>query len=381
METLTTLAVDPHVEQMSDLEPAGPDLPDFFDGEEPSSCDWEDGWCSELATHYILAYCSYPDCKDDHTSRYCLRHYIINLGLKLDHLKVCPSMRIASTPDDIRRVIIEHVPGFGEIGAESRRRGNDAARDDADRDTVQDPAEERMADDDGIDDKLDKLEESRVHSGSYDSLHMDETTTLADVQRWLDGLELCHWRMRVMYFSWLDDEPMYLQESRYDNSWEDDPYRSRVYDPIANELEWSAADSLSIERRGLLAPKLVTDQDPDTGELRYWYTCDTLRAQEMIESGQLTDSETIRVPKTFALVEERTDTVMPFTDGSWLQWKAQFDGDENQMTICDAATFRRSIVPYLEYYDENRPLDVAEARTRAAQLEGRINRMIRDGVR
>ncbi len=379
MDTDTDVTVEERAGALTDLEPAEPDVPDFFGGDGPSSCDWEDGWCSELADHYILEYCSYPDCKDDHASRYCLRHYVINLGLKLDHLRDCPGMLEARTPDEVRRVAFEHVPGFGAICRDPDGRAVGAAS--ADAAAPASGSDGPQPTDEQIDGEIERLQEqTHFYGGAYDELRMSEATTIDDLRAWLDGLELNHCVWSVWYFSWADDAAMWLQETRYDTSWEK-PYSTRHYDPVANEVEWTAYDEASIERRNLIFPKLVTEQDPDSGKLRYWYTCDSLRAKEMLESGQLTDDASQSVPGTFAIVEARTNTVLPVTSGSWIQWKALYDGDQNQLTARDAASFRRLMAPYLDYYDESKPLDRAKAKAKAADIERRLNLAMRDGVK
>lgn len=383
-ETETKLDVEQKTAETPQMEPAEPDEPDFFGGDGPTSCQWEDGWCDELADHYILSYCNYPNCKDDHTSRYCLRHYIISLGLKLDHLKTCPGMLEATTPDEVRQCAIEHVPGFGEIALNDDRPamnpvdgpdGRADISDGSDADTAKNASD--------LDAEIERLQESaHVYAGAYDDLRMSKETTIEDIQKWLDGLELSHEQLSVKYFSWANDEKMYLQELRYDQSWGDKPYSFRAYDPGAGEAEWSAYDTRSIEQRDLISPKLVTEIDPDTDgrEFRYIYTSDTLQLKEMLDHWQLTDDRDESVPFVFAICEARSNTVIPITNESWIQWRAMYDGDQNQLTVCNWPNYRRRIAPYLDYFDEDKPLDVDRAKAKAADIERRLNRIIKDGV-
>ena len=39
------------------------------------------------------------------------------------------------------------------------------------------------------------------------------------------------------------------------------------------------------------------------------------------------------------------------------------------------------MAPYLDYYDESKPLDRAKAKAKAADIERRLNLAIRDGVK
>lgn len=316
--------------------------PGFFDGEDPIPCDWEDGWCNEPASHYIVEYCDDPDCADDHAMRYCLRHYVIALGLMVDHLDRCPSMRKASTPERRRQVMLEHVAAFGAMHDGGT---NSDAR-------------------------------SVARPGAYDGMIVTEGTSAEELDAWLRSLKLSYWNLGVRRFSRSRDAAMWLQELRFD-AYRDRPYRYRRYDPVPDTVEWTASGNRAIEGLDLIRPHLATRRGPDGG-IAYSYTCDSMRAGEMDECGKFTSDEADAVPGSFAIVETRTDTVLPVCVGSWLQWKVTFP-DESRLTVRDRAAFLRSMAPYAEYADASEPLDVRRALAHARALEHRLRLMGGEG--
>ncbi|PST45498.1 hypothetical protein CPA40_10640 [Bifidobacterium callitrichos] len=270
------------------------------------------------------------------------------------------------------------MPEFGEIALNDDRPAINSVGDGG-----ADISDDSESDASDLDAEIDRLQEDmHVYAGAYDDLRMSKETTIEDIQKWLDSLELSHEQLSVKYFSWANDEKMYLQELRYDQSWGDKPYSFRAYDPGAGEAEWSAYDTRSIEQRDLISPKLVTEIDPDTDgrEFRYIYTSDTLQLKEMLDHWQLTDRRDESVPLVFAICEARSNTVIPITNESWIQWRAMYDGDQNQLTVCNWTNYRKRIAPYLDYFDEDKPLDVDRAKAKAADIERRLSRIIKDGV-
>lgn len=93
------------------------DLPPFEDGGDGGnrSCDWADDVCTELPTHYIICYCSNPNCKRRHTEYYCLRHYVMRLKDVADHLPHCSEYRAAHTRDERIAAVLQHIADFGPI--------------------------------------------------------------------------------------------------------------------------------------------------------------------------------------------------------------------------------------------------------------------------
>lgn len=352
-----------------DLDFAGPDDPDFFGGEGPSTCMWEDGFCTEIAEYYIMEYCNDPDCKYDHAMRYCPRHFVVALGLKLDHLAVCPGMREAATPEEIKSVAFQHLPSFGPLSKDPDRASGavDASG------SASAPATEvgQMQ----VDDVIDRL---RVHfcRGAYSDLRMTEHTTIGDLRAWIDELELSHLELSVELFS-AQHGSMKLQETRYEADREK-PYSVSLYSPDDDE-PWSPATAVSLERHDLIMPKLCTRVD-ENGELIYYYTSDTMLLEPMRDLRLLTQSEEDAQPGLFAIVEGRTGTVIPVTNGSWLQWKVMFDGDENELSVRDDVSFRKRVAPYVEYLDTTTELNPVKVRAKIAELMARANRVLRDGV-
>ena len=368
-DTVGGVAVSQTETREPELDVAGPDDPDFFGGDGPSSCMWSDGFCSEIAEYYIMEYCNDPDCKYDHATRYCPRHFVIALGQKLDHLKVCPGMRKAKTPDEIRQVAFQHIPSFGPLSKDPDRPracGGSGAG----------PAIAPEAGKAQMDEVIDKLQVTFCR-GAYDDLRMSEHTTADDLRSWLDGLELKHLNLSVELFT-AGAEPLKLLELRYESEREN-PYSMGLYNPDEDE-GWSPSAAASLERRDLIAPKLSTRVDENDRLVNY-YMVDAMMATPLRDLGRLTlDSERAQ-PGLFAIVEQRTNAVIPVTAGSWLQWKAMYDGDENELTVCDDASFRRNMAPYLEYFDTTKELNPVKVRAKIAELTARANHVLNDGVR
>lgn len=380
-----------------DTQVATPDTPDYFDGGDQVSCQWEDGACTEMADHYILDFCDDPDCRYDHSTKYCLRHYLIRLGLKLDHLKVCPGMQNAVTPDDVRQVALNHVAGFGALNHGQENEDGAASP------IVDDP----LPSDTDIDVELADLQD-HIHEFSYDELRMTPNTTAEQLQQWIDGLELCHGRYHIEYFPAIGENEMlssptqynslHMQEYHFDRDWEE-PHL-HLYDPDADR-PWTPLTAVALERDNLVSPYLWsvqdggldgsptndtnTDNDDDgTGidnDISECYSNDSLWLPLLRAEGMITPYPMHAAPSLFALVEERTRRVLPVTTGSFLQWRSDFDGDDNTLRVRDDATFRRSIAPYLAYYDTDKPLDEVKAKAKVADIERRLHRIIDHGVR
>lgn len=367
-ETVGTVTLNKTDVSVPDVDFGGPDDPDFFGGDGPTTCMWDEGFCEELAEYYVLEYCDDPNCKYDHVARYCPRHFIIELGLKVDHLKTCPEMLKATTPEDVRRVAIEHIPGFGPISKNPDRAPSGAPA------SVDLAPGAAMAQ---LDEALSRLQDG-FYQGAYSDLHMTESTTAEDVQNWLDQLELNHLDFHVERLA-ADGGAMQLQETRYDADREE-PYSVWLYKPGNGEENWFAAAAVSLERRDLMSPKLCTRFN-ENGELRDYYTCDSMLLGPMRKFGMLTEDDAKAQPGVFAIVEDRTDVVLPITSGSWVRWKALYDGDENDLSVRDDASFHRQMAPYMEYFDTTKDVDPAKMRAKIAELTARANRMIKDGVR
>lgn len=380
-----------------DTQIATPDTPDYFDGGDRVSCQWEDGACTEIADHYILGFCDDPDCRHDHSTKYCLRHYLIRLGLKLDHLKACPGMRDAATPGDVRQVALNHIAGFGALNCGQEN------EDGAVSPIVDDP----LPSDTDSDVELADLQD-HIHEFSYDELRMTPNTTAEQLQQWIDGLELCHGRYHIEYFPAIGENEMlssptqynslHMQEYRFDRDWEE-PHL-QLYDPDADR-PWTPLTAVALERDNLVSPYLWSTQDDDldgsptddtntdndddgTGiddGISECYSNDSLWLPLLRAEGMITPYPMHAAPNLFALVEERTRRVLPVTTGSFLQWRSDFDGDDNTLKVRDDATFRRSIAPYLAYYDMDKPLDEVKAKAKVADIERCLHRIIDHGVR
>lgn len=354
-----------------------PDLPDFFDGGgNDTTCQWEDGFCTEFCDGYILEYCNDPNCKYDHMSKYCLRHYVISLGLKLDHLRTCPAMRKAHTPEEIKQVALEHAASFGRFEQDAKSEAN------AGHDHDDAPGLDELADDMSevdLDAELKKIG-GQVYRGSYDDLRMTPKTTAEDLQQWLDGLELGHNVFHVKHFTPFDGFSMELMEVHWDKEHSAEG-RFNFYNPDDGPIAWDPEFARGFEKRGFISPKLWTLWDGDTGNIKYQYSTDSYGESVLTNRGLLTDDPTQGVPGVFAITEERTDTVLPVTTGSYIQYKALFNGDDTVLWACDDAEFRKRIRPYIEYYDEDRPLDIPKAKAKAAELERKLHRVIDEGVR
>lgn len=375
----TDTALDLHADEVTPQNDFDdPDLPDFFDGGgNDTTCQWDDGFCTELCDGYILEYCNDPNCKYDHTSKYCLRHYIINLGLKLDHLRTCPGMRKARTREEIKQVALEHAASFGRFEQDQSDGDHGDQAHDPDAPSLNELADE-MSDAD-LDAELKKIG-GQVYRGSYDDLRMTPATTAEDLQRWLDGLELGHGVFHVKHFTKFDGFSMELMEVHWDKE-HDEEGRFNFYNPDDGAVAWDPEFARGFEKRGFMNPKLWTLWNGETGAIKYQYSTDSYAESVLAKRGLLTDDPTKGVPGVFAIVEERTDTVLPVTTGSYIQHKATFDGDDTVLWACDDAGFRERIRPYIEYYDEDRPLDAPKAKAKAAELERKLHRVIDEGVR
>jgi hypothetical protein len=108
---ITTQQVSITPDMQSDGTPPGLE---FYDGD-IHSCEWTHSACTETAEYYVQQFCGDPDCRARHMSYYCKRHYVITIGLILDHLHVCEEMSKATTADQVQQVALNHVAAFGAI--------------------------------------------------------------------------------------------------------------------------------------------------------------------------------------------------------------------------------------------------------------------------
>ncbi|WP_152600527.1 hypothetical protein [Bifidobacterium biavatii] len=355
------------VKNVPDMQPAEPDLPDFYGGDGPTSCMWEDGWCDELADHYVLDYCDYEDCRDDHSTKYCLRHYILRLGLVLDHLKECPGMRDATSPDEIRHCALEHIAGFGSFEL------ND------DRPSVQPVAQDNTPlSVDELNASIERIsEQTAMSAGDWKELKVGNVLDRSTIESWLSTLELNHLDFRVEWFGEGGDDIAQPVVHRYDERMEQPDDWSLPHLDDA----WTFDDMNRSFDAGDFTPMVNATFDPDDGHVTRSYASDVLVPDWAGRHHQITADPRKALEWVIGIRETRTDSLIPIYPGTWIRWRAEYDGDFNQLDVQNWNVYRRRIAPYLEYWDASKPLNMVKAKAKAHELESALNRIIRDGVK
>lgn len=365
-ETKTGITITEATAQTPSMQPADPDLPDFYGGDGPVSCMWEHGWCDELADHYTLDYCDYEDCRDDHSTKYCLRHYILRLGFVLDHLKVCEGMKEATTPDEVSHCALTHIAGFGSLDlSDDKPAGQPSAADTPMTDEELDASIERIG------------EQTAMSAGDWKELRVGDELDRGTLEAWLKTLELNHLDFHVAWFGEGGRDFAMPVAHRYDERMEQPDDWS-----FSQGMQAHTFDDLNRTfDEGNFIPMLNASFDPDDGHIVRSYANDILTPDFARKHDQLTDDPDKALEWVIALIETRTDTLLPIYPGAWLRWRAEYDGDFNQLDVQNWPSFRHQIAPYIEYWDESKPLDVPKAKAKAAQLEAALNRIVKDGVK
>lgn len=365
-ERVASTVISEPMEEPADLLPAEPDMPGFYDGDGPTSCEWSEGWCDELADHYTLDFCAYEDCEDSHTNKYCLRHYILTLGLMLDHLRECEGMSKAETPDEIRHCALEHIAGFGSLDLQDDRPAG-----------VPDGADESLSGAE-LDAAIDRISDQIVpQAGDWKELKVGERPDRDEIEAWLKTLEFNHLDFHV---EWLAEGSLNFAM----------PFTHR-YDERAEQPDsWSlsiSGEGMEFEEMndlfdgGDFTPMVNAFIDPDDGRLTRSFSSDILIPDFIDRKHQTTDDPDKAIDWMVAIRETRTGSVLIVFPGAWIRWRAEYDGDFNQLDVRNWADWRRRIAPYAEYWDESIPLDTAKARAKAAALETALNRIIKDGIK
>ncbi|MBW3093469.1 hypothetical protein KIH79_11165 [Bifidobacterium sp. 82T10] len=372
VETNTAVSIAEAEANIPDMQPAEPDLPNFYGGDGPTSCMWEDGWCDELADHYILDYCDYEDCKDDHSTKYCLRHYVLRLGLILDHLKECPGMHDAGSPDEIRHCALEHIAGFGSLDLNDDRPAGQPVAPGA---TLPELSDLSDAD---LDASIERIgEQTAMSAGDWKELKVGDRLDRTTIEAWLNTLEFNHLDFRVEWFGEGGDDIAQPVVHRYDERMEqpDDWALPHVDDG------WTFDDMNHAFDAGDFTPMVNATFDVDDGRVTRSYASDVLMPGLADRHHQITDDPDKALEWVIGIRETRTDSLIPVYPGAWIRWRAEYDGDFNQLDVQNWHAYRKRIAPYIEYWDESRPLNEAAAKAKARELETALRRIIRDGVK
>ncbi|MBW3093455.1 hypothetical protein KIH79_11095 [Bifidobacterium sp. 82T10] len=287
-------------------------------------------------------------------------------------------MREATTPDEIRHCGLMHIAGFGSLNlADDRPAGVDGQ---IAPDNAADAFPAAMMDAE-LDASIERLgEQTAMSAGDWKELRLGQgNLDKRAIEEWIATFEFNHLDLHVEWFGEGGADFALPITHWYDERMEQpDDWSVPQVEP------GDPCGFLDLNRSfecGELTPMVNATFDANDGHVMRAYANDVLIPELADNNHQLTDDSDKALEWVIAIRETATNSLIPVFPGAWLRWRAEYDGDFNQLDVLNWNDYRRKIASYIEYWDDSTPLDPVKARAKAAELEAAIRQVADDGIK
>ncbi len=218
---------------------------------------------------------------------------------------------------------------------------------------------------------------------------MTPSTTVGDLQEWLDSLPLRSLDLTARSF--LD----FTRPECVVPGFEDRKTFAFVVDTMPDASvqylshRWTPRNARQLEREEIIKPALSVDLDLDYP--RHPRISDRRKNPNVYRVFRTSDLEDIHAlarpddpPEALAkgvlaISDAVTGFTLPVTSRSTIYWTAFSDGAVNRISVTDAVPLRRRMSRYPQYYGEA-PLDEAGTRRQVLHLESLLDRIAKEGL-